>query len=160
MKNISLDNKESGQVVTFKMGKEIYGIDIFKVKEVLSMMDVTAIPNAPDFVKGVVQVRERVIPIIDLRKRLGLEKASGAKSRIVILDLERPIGFVVDEIDKVVNLKQAQIEAVPDAVVGDVESSCIGNLAKCDDRLVILLSPEKILSGSQMKALDGLGKDN
>ena len=153
MDNGLIENKEEGQLVTFLLGRETYGIDIFKIQEVLHFQKITSIPSAPGFVEGVIEVRERVIPVVDLKKRLGVKKAEQAKQRIVILDLDEPLGVIVDDISKVLMLKAEDYEALPEAVVGDREKACISRLAKTDEGLVIIVSPERILSRGEIETL-------
>ncbi len=153
MDNGLIENKEEGQLVTFLLGRETYGIDIFKIQEVLHFQKITSIPSAPGFVEGVIEVRERVIPVVDLKKRLGVKKAEQAKQRIVILDLDEPLGVIVDDISKVLMLEAEDYEVLPEAVVGDREKACISRLAKTDEGLVIIVSPERILSRGEIETL-------
>jgi len=154
MDNGLIENKEEGQLVTFLLGRETYGIDIFKIQEVLHFQKITSIPSAPGFVEGVIEVRERVIPVVDLKKRLGVGKGEETKRRIVILDLdEQSLGVIVDDISKVLMLEAEDYEALPEAVVGDREKACISRLAKTDEGLVIIVSPERILSRGEIETL-------
>jgi len=153
MDNGLIENKEEGQLVTFLLGRETYGIDIFKIQEVLHFQKITSIPSAPGFVEGVIEVRERVIPVVDLKKRLGVGKGEETKRRIVILDLDEPLGVIVDDISKVLMLEAEDYEALPEAVVGDREKACISRLAKTDEGLVIIVSPERILSRGEIETL-------
>ena len=153
MDNGLIENKEEGQLVTFLLGRETYGIDIFKIQEVLHFQKITSIPSAPGFVEGVIEVRERVIPVVDLKKRLGVKKAEQAKQRIVILDLDEPLGVIVDDVSKVLILEAEDYEVLPEAVVGDRERACISRLAKTDEGLVIIVSPERILSRGEIETL-------
>jgi len=147
------------QLVTFKLGAEIYGIDIFKIQEVLNLKKITAIPNAPEFVEGVIDIRDRVIPIVDLKKRLNVSTEENGKRRIVVLDLERPFGVIVDDISKVLHLEASQYEVLPETVVGDHDRNCISRLAKSNDELIIVISPERILSRRESETLREFQKE-
>lgn len=152
---------EKGQLVTFRLGRETYGIEIFKIQEVLHFREVTVIPNAPQFVEGVIELRDRVIPIVDLKKRLGVGENGEAKRRIVILDFdERPLGIIVDDISQVLLLEASQYEALPEPVVGDRTSNCIARLAKADDELIIVISPERILTRHEREILKDFEENN
>lgn len=149
--------KKKNQLVTFRLGLGEYGIAISKIQEVLNFREVTALPNAPDFIEGVIRVRERVIPIVDLRKRLGIEEKQRKKDRIVVLDLEQPLGMIVTDISRVLNLEDSDYEDLPEAVAGDPEKNCISQLAKVEQDLVIVISPERILSAQDQEKLKEMG---
>lgn len=163
MANPAHENGDINQLVTFRLGKELYGVDIFKVKEVLHYREVTVIPNAPEFVDGVIDLRGKVIPIVDFKKRLGVNGEGTGKKRIVILDLARPLGLIVDDISKVLLLEQSDYESLPETAIDEHEKDCILKLAKTDDgNLIIVISPEKILTHSEKAALgdlEGIGKE-
>ncbi len=154
MKRKVAAKKKRRQLVTFQVSRETYGIDIFKIQEVLHFQKITTIPNAPEFVEGVIQVRNQVIPVVDLKKRLGLTEHGASRKRIVILELgERPLGVIVDDVSKVLLLGESDYEPLPEAVVGNQDRACISRLAKTDDGLVIVIAPERILSKSELAVL-------
>ncbi len=160
METQMIEKNERGQLVTFRLGGETYGIEIFKIQEVLHLKKITAIPNAPEFIEGVIDIRDRVIPIVDLKKRLNVSSEENGKRRIVVLDLERPFGVIVDDISKVLMLDASQYEALPDAVVDDHDEGCITRLAKADDELIIIISPERILTRHEKDALEEFEENN
>jgi len=153
MENQILKSGDRSQLVTFLLGEEVYGIDIFKIQEVLHYQEVTSVPHAPEFVKGVIRVRDEVIPVVDLRERLGIEADGKTKKRIVILDLDRPLGVVVDDISRVLLMRESNFEPLPDAVISDRDQACISRVAKTEDELVIVISPERILSRREKEEL-------
>lgn len=154
MKSENIETGDTSQLVTFILGKETYGIDIFKVQEVLHFQGVTAIPNSPDFVEGVINLRDKVIPVVDLKKRLGVSRESGSKQRIVVLDLDdHSLGVIVDDISKVLTIGTNLYESLPDTVIGDRDKACIARLAKTEDGLVIIITPERILTNIEMNRL-------
>ncbi len=145
----------AGQLVTFRVGREYYGIDILRIREVINHRNITRIPNAPRFVEGVLELRGQVIPIIDLKKRLNLDY-SGQKTRdrIVILDLREPLGIIVDDISRILRLPGSSYEPVPDALVSTGVSGAIESLAKTDDgHLILVLDPGRLLSVTEQAAL-------
>ncbi len=159
MDDLMKNNSQKGQLVTFLLGQETYGIDIFKIQEVLHYRDVTTIPNAPTFVEGVIQVRDRLIPVVDLKAKLGIDDTGQSKKRILILDLGRQyLGVVVDDISKVLMLSDSCYEDLPDAVIKDPERECVTSVAKVDDQLVIIIYPERILTSGQMQALQDINQ--
>jgi purine-binding chemotaxis protein CheW len=149
--------KDEEQLVTFKLGKETFGIDIFKIKEVLHFHDVTRVPNAPEFVEGVIELRDQVIPVVDLKKRLGLGGVGNGRRRIVILDLpDRPLGIIVDDISKVLHIVLSRFESLPEALVDHGGEGPVSELAKSESDLIIVLKPEKILNRSEREAIVNL----
>lgn len=141
------DSSEVLQLVSFKVGEEEFGVDILKVQEINKMTQITRVPNAPIFVEGVINLRGRVIPIVDLRKRLGLpEKEQDKNTRIVVVEIHnKTIGFIVDAVSEVLRISKDITEKPPELVAG-IEADYITAVAKLEDRLLILLDLEKILS--------------
>jgi len=156
MKSNSTTGKGDRRIVTFRLGKEIYGVDIFKVQEVIHNRQVVSIPNSPPFVEGIIQVRERIIPVVDLKKRLSINHdGRGEKKRILILELEeRALGVIVDDISRVMSLDEEMIESLPESVIDDRNTNCIKKLAKSRAGLIIVLSPEHILSTKELEQLE------
>lgn len=145
------------QLVSFKIGNEEFGVDILRVQEINRMMEITKVPNAPDFVDGVVNLRGRIIPVVDLRTRLGMPRAEhDSKTRIVVVDLDgKTVGFIVDEVSEVLRIPKNITEPPPDMVAG-IEADYITAVGKLEDRLLILLELERILSTDETAQLDGV----
>jgi purine-binding chemotaxis protein CheW len=135
-------------LVSFKIGAEEFGVDILKVQEINKMTQITKVPNAPDFVEGVINLRGRVIPIIDLRTRLGLEKIDHTKdTRIIVVELDgKTVGFIVDAVNEVLRIPANITEKPPELVAG-IDADYITAVGKLEDRLLILLDLNKILKG-------------
>ena len=133
------------QLVTFKLGNEEFGIDIIKVQEINKMINVTSIPNSPPYIKGVVNLRGNVVPVVDLRTRLALpNKEYDKDTRIIVVELEeRTIGFIVDEVCEVLRISKEITEAPPE-MVGGIDSEFVTAVGKLDDRLLILLDLKKL----------------
>jgi len=142
------------QLVSFKIGGEEFGIDILKVQEINRMMQITKVPNAPFFVEGVVNLRGRIIPVVNLRTRLNMEKINeDNRTRIIVVDLTGiTIGFVVDEVNEVLRIPKSITEPPP-AMVAGIDSDYITAVGKLEDRLLILLDLEKVFSVEETKAL-------
>lgn len=156
----SKQKSESGellQLVSFKIGNEEFGVDILKVQEINKMVEITKIPNSPPFVEGVINLRGKIIPIIDLRTRLGLDKIEQTKdTRIIVVEVEnRILGFIVDSVSEVLRIPAGITEAPPEIVSG-IDSEFIKSVGKLEDRLLILIDLNKILSASETKQLSNI----
>ncbi|MEK7775215.1 MAG: chemotaxis protein CheW [Candidatus Zixiibacteriota bacterium] len=146
------DDKRSGmsddllQLVSFNIGSEEFGVDILKVQEINRMVEITKVPQAPHYVEGVINLRGKVIPIVDLRKRFNLDvKEYDKNTRIVVVDIGGNImGMVVDSVSEVLRLPSSTIEPAPEIATG-VNSEYIRGVAKLDDRLLIFLDLSKVI---------------
>ncbi len=142
------------QLVTFSIGEEEFGVDILKVQEIIRTMEITKVPRAPQFVEGVINLRGKVIPIIDLRRRFGLTTRSHDKhTRIIVIELSNMIvGFVVDSVSEVLRIPASTVEPPPPVVSG-LESEYISGVGKLEDRLLIMLDLNRLLSGEEQAKL-------
>lgn len=154
------ESSELLQLVSFKIGNEEFGVDILKVQEINRMMQITKVPNAPEFVDGVINLRGRIIPIIDLRIRLGMVKREHDKStRIVVVELDgKTVGFIVDEVSEVLRIPMSITEPPPPMVAG-INADYITAVGKLEDRLLILLDMEKVLSEKEKAELEKTAKE-
>jgi purine-binding chemotaxis protein CheW len=145
------------QLVTFSTGDEEFGVDILKVQEIILPMAITKVPKAPEFVEGVINLRGKVIPVIDLRRRFGLKsKAQDKYTRIIVIEINQMIvGFVVDSISEVLRIPANTVEPPPPVVAG-LESEYISGVGKLEDRLLILLDLDRLLSREDVEALSQL----
>lgn len=150
VENSTIVTEELLQLVSFKVGEAEFGVDILRVQEINKMMELTTVPNTPSFVEGVVNLRGRIIPVINLRSRLGLDVMEyDSETRIIVVDLyDKTIGFIVDEVKEVLRIPKSITEQPPDIVSG-VNSEYITAIGKLEDRLLILLDLSKILSNSE-----------
>ncbi len=149
------------QLVGFIIGKEYFGVDILMVQEIIRSTPITAVPNSPDFIEGVINLRGSIIPVIDLRKRLNLfSKHAHANKEdiwIVILDVEgRVTGFIVDKVTEVLKIQEGSIEPPPEIVVAGLKSQYIRGVCKIDKKLLILLDFNRILMLDEIKKLRDL----
>lgn len=142
------------QLVTFSIGEEEFGVDILKVQEIIRMMDITKVPKAPEFVEGVINLRGKVIPIIDLRKRFGLAARDRDKhTRIIVIEInDMIVGFIVDAVSEVLRIPANTVEPPPPVVAG-LESEYISGVGKLEDRLLILLDLDRLLSNDEVDVL-------
>ena len=145
------------QLVTFRLGKEEFGLYIEDVREINRLTGVTAVPNSPSFVEGIMNLRGNVIPAIDLRKRFNLEIAKhGEATRVIIVDiLDKTTGLIVDSVSEVIRISRKLIEPPPEIISSKIETEFIdgiANLAK-QGRFIIILNVDKILSGEEQQQL-------
>ncbi len=152
---MTLDTLESEkQLVVFDLADEGYGVDIGSVREIIRMQEITKVPSAPDFVEGVINLRGRVIPVIDLRKRFGFEVTEMTKdTRIVVVDIGgQDIGVVVDAVTEVLRLSADKVEPAS-SVITTVDSEYLLGIAKLEERLIILLDLQQALSAMEKRSM-------
>ncbi len=158
---VSAEKSSSGvsmnaqEFLTFVLGDESYGIDILKVQEIRGYDAVTKIANTPDFIKGVVNLRGLIVPIVDLRIKFGLGKVVYDEFTVVIiLNLGgRVVGIVVDGVSDVMNLNDNQIRTVPD-IVASIDTKYITGLATVDEKMFILVDIEQLMNSQEMALVD------
>jgi purine-binding chemotaxis protein CheW len=147
---ISLGAEREGKYLTFSVAGEEYGIGIRKVKEIIGMMAVTGIPQAPSYMKGVINLRGKVIPVVDLRLKFSLEEtAYTVKTCIIVVEVARadtrlPIGIIVDSVSEVLNIKGGDVEPTPDFGVS-MDTGYILGMAKSGSGVKILLDIDRVL---------------
>jgi len=146
-----LDAGGSNQCLTFKLADEEYGVDIMKVQEIRSWEPATSIPNTPDFIIGVINLRGNIVPVIDLRKRFSLDKAEyGASTVIVVVKVEhqgdeRTMGLVVDAVSEVYNISEEMMRETPE-LGSAINIEFVKGLATVDDKMIIMLDADLIVS--------------
>jgi purine-binding chemotaxis protein CheW len=151
--------RDQMQLVGFKIGKETFGVDILMVQEIIRSAVITAVPNSPEFIEGVINLRGSIIPVIDLRKRLNLrqkkeKREESAAIWILIINVEdRVTGFIVDSVTKVLKIQTSSIELPPDIVVAGLKSQYIQGVCEIDTGLLILLDFSRILQVKEIKKL-------
>jgi purine-binding chemotaxis protein CheW len=147
------------QLVAFFLANEEYGVTITQIQEVIRKPNITHIPGMPDFIEGVINLRGKVIPIIDLRKRFGLEQMQESdKTRIIVANTsDQTIGLIVDGVSEVIHLPEDQIDPIP-PTIASIDAEYLSGVGKMDRRLVILLNVEKLLSELEKVAIEHLGK--
>ena len=154
----SIDNevvaKEEIKMLTFSLDKVFYGVNVNQVREVKNFESAIPVPYAPHYVKGVTNLRGEVIPVIDLRKRIGLsdKKEKADTSIMMIVQDKHPIGVIVDSVIEVLTLQKKDIEVSPENLIGDRSDGVIG-IAKHDKDLIVLLDVIKILSNDNLDSM-------
>lgn len=133
-------------LVTFKLGKEEYGIDINSVQEIIRATDITPVPGAPSHVRGVINLRGKIIPVVDLRTRFNLAAVDASdEQRIVVVELgEKRLGMLVDRVSQVIKLSSEIIEAIPEEATS-IDANYIRGVGKLDSRLIIILDLNRSL---------------
>ena len=147
-------SSEPRQLVSFHLGEEEYAVDILCVQEIIRAGRITPVPNAPHFVEGVLNLRGKVIPVIHLRRRLGLPETEHTKqSRIVVVDLSpHTLGFMVDAVSEVIRVTPDRIDPAPAGPLGPADSYVLG-VARLDGRLVMILDLARLLSAGETDML-------
>ena len=150
-------NRE-GKYLTFSMADEEYGIGILKVKEIIGMMAITMVPQTPSYVKGVINLRGKIIPVVSLRLKFGLEEIDYTdRTCIIVVEVKTGagsvlMGIVVDEVSEVLNIRSVEIEDTP--VFGNsLKTDFILGMAKTGNRVKILLDIDKVISGQEMETV-------
>ncbi len=149
---------KTGKYLTFTLADEEYGIGILKVKEIIGMMAITSVPRTPDFVKGVINLRGKVIPVIDLRLKFGMAPIPYTDRTCIIVveidfdDMTIQIGIVVDAVSEVLNIKEEEIENAP-SFGTSLNTDYILGMAKIDKGVKILLDIDRVLSAKEIQLL-------
>lgn len=148
------------QFVSFVVAGEEFGINILKVQEIIRPVDITRVPHAPEFVEGVINLRGRILPVIDLRTRFGFpERTQDDETRIVVVEIgNQTVGFMTDAVQEVLRVDVTSIEPAPELAVG-IDAHYLRGVAKLEERLLILLDLEGILSTDEAEALEDLDED-
>jgi purine-binding chemotaxis protein CheW len=140
-----------GKYLTFVLDQEEYGLEILKVREIIGMMDITTVPQTPDFVKGVVNLRGKVIPVVDLRLKFGMNEVEATQETcIIVVEVGGvQMGIVVDTVSEVLDIEESAIEDPP-RFGTQVDTAFIRGMGKVDKRVKILLDIEKVLSSEEL----------
>ena len=148
----------SGEYLTFRLGEEEYGIDILKVQEIRSYEPPTRIANAPDFIKGVVNLRGVIVPIVDLRLKLGCPTVeyNGFTVVIVLNVRNRVVGAVVDSVSDVLELSRDAIRPAPELNAAAVDTSFITGIGAVNDRMLILMDIEGLMASDEMGLINSI----
>ena len=137
------------QIVGFRVGRETYGVPITGVHEIVRVPEITAVPDAPDYLEGVINLRGKIVSIIDLRKRFGEAAQSSNKNRILVAEVNgKLLGLVVDSASEVLRIACSQIEAPP-ALVQEGRLNCVTGVGKLQGRLIILIDLARLLPSAE-----------
>ena len=151
----------AGKYLTFKLGAEEYGLEILKVQEIIKMMEITKVPRTPDFVQGVINLRGKVISVVDLRLKFGLEpKDTTDKTCVIVVQIRAAsstliTGITVDEVSEVLDITPDQIEPAPEFGAA-VDTAFILGMGKIAKKVVMLLDVDKVLCSDELAGLASL----
>ncbi|MDL2226109.1 chemotaxis protein CheW [Deltaproteobacteria bacterium OttesenSCG-928-M10] len=151
-------SENEGKYLTFQLAEEGYGIGILKVREIIGMLPVTPVPQTPMFLKGVINLRGQVIPVVDLRLKFGLmEEEYTERTSIIVVEVKGvsnniPIGIVVDTVSEVINIQAQEIEPAP-TFGASINTGFILGMAKTEGGVKILLNIDQVLSAEELGAL-------
>jgi len=146
------------QLAVFKLAGQPYAIDIMKIKQIIRPLKVSPLPQAPDFLEGVINLRGVVIPVIDMRKRFGMEdRESGSDEKVIIASVEkRIVGCVVDDVTEVIPVSQKEIQPPPRAMRG-IQSDYLYGVCRYEDDILMILNLDEILTAEEKSELKQLG---
>ena len=153
-----------GKYLTFELANEEYGIGILKVKEIIGMMPVTSVPQTPEFLKGVINLRGKVIPVVDLRLKFGMEEMDYTeRTCIIVVEIERGnsfilIGIIVDSVSEVLNIKNEEIEAAP-TLGAKANTDYILGIAKMEGGVKVLLDIDRVLGQQELEMLGSVRQE-
>lgn len=151
-----------GKYLTFNLGKEEYGVGILKVREIIGLMEITAVPHTPDYIKGVINLRGRVIPVLELRTKFGMGRQEyNERTCIIVVEVHGPaetvqVGMLVDSVSEVLNIPGEDIEPPPAFGTGEVDSANILGMGKVKGQVKILLDVDRVISEGELKQLSGM----
>lgn len=160
------EQRSAGKYLTFALGEELYGLQILKVQEIIGMMKVTAVPRTPDFVRGVINLRGRVIAVVELRTKFAMAPAEDTERTCIIVvevsgaDASQAVtmGIIVDEVSEVLEVSANQIEPPP-CFGANVDTDFILGLGKVGEKVVILLDADRVLAAGELAAVGQMGEE-
>lgn len=155
----SISDSKAGellQLVSFSVGEEEFGLDILRVQEIIRTQKITRVPHLPEYIDGVINLRGKVIPVIGLRKKLGLDCIEiDKKTRIVVVDVHgQTLGFVVDSVSEVLRIHSDTVEPTPR--LGKTDRDYILGVGKLDSRLLLLLDLEQLMTDAELVGVQGI----
>ena len=161
--NSEKDTRDRGarmsKYLTFNLEEEVYGLEILRVREIIGLMDITKVPRMPEFVRGVINLRGKVIPVVDLRLKFGMPSTEDTKETcIIVVDLDDILmGIVVDRVSEVLDIDEQDIDEAPEFGVS-VSTEFILGMGKARDKVILLLDIGKVLTTSEVAILAKQGK--
>ena len=145
------------QLVVFKLGDEEFGVDIMQVREIIKKENITVVPNAPDFVRGVINLRGQITTIIDLKRKLGIssqESIDSRQERIIVVETgNNVVGMAVDAVTEVTYLSDKDIEEVPPIIKENMQTKYLRGVGKLPDRLLILIDLKEVLNDNEREII-------
>lgn len=155
MTQLATATKRAGKYLTFVLAGEDYGLEILKVREIMGILDITTVPHTPDYVKGVVNIRGKVIPIVDLRLKFGIPETEYTEQTCIIVVYvgQVEVGIIVDRVSEVMDIKEEDIEDSPEFGDG-VDTHTILGMSKAGGKVTILLDISKVLGNGEVTSLE------
>ena len=156
--SIAVTGELAGKYLTFKLDEEVYGLEILKVQEIIGLMNITSVPRTPEFVRGVINLRGKVIPVIDLRQKFSMEKIDDTeRTCIIVVQVSRngsgvTMGLIVDEVSEVLDVEAGQIEPAP-SFGASVETAFILGMGKINESVLMMLDVDKVLSPGEVSII-------
>ncbi|PWB56805.1 MAG: chemotaxis protein CheW [Candidatus Methanoperedenaceae archaeon] len=152
---------EELQLVVFNIGTEEFGVEIMNVQEIIRMTNITKIPQASGYVKGIINLRGKIIVVINLNVIMGMEsKEQNENTRIIVADIgEAVMGFVVDSVSEVIRLPENSVEPAPAVIANKIGTEYVRGVGKMEDRLLILLDLDKILSANELHNINSIASE-
>lgn len=146
------------QLVVFNTGKEDFGIEIMNVQEIIRMTNITKIPQSPSYIRGIINLRGKIIVVINLNVVMGMESSEhDENTRIIVTSInDTVVGFVVDSVSEVLRLPSSSVEAAPELVSTKIDSSYLKGVGKLDNRLLLLLDMGRVLSKDEMSQIPAI----
>lgn len=154
----AVSNKQAGKYLTVVLDNEAYGLNVLKIREIIRMQKITPVPQMPAFVKGVINLRGRVIPIVDLRVKFGLKAEFAERTCIVVVQVKLAndqmvqMGLIVDSVEEVVNLTAQEIEPVPE-FGARIDTTYLLGMAKIKDQVKTLLDIDRVVAPETMQSI-------
>ena len=148
------EDTQTGRFLTFLLGKEMYGIEIRYVTEIIGNQEITQVPEMPDHIKGIINLRGKIIPVMDVRLRFGKEpKEYDDRTCVIVVDFSSiSVGLIVDSVSEVLTIPPENVDEVP-ALNGGARSSFVKNIGKLENGVVLLLDCAKLLSAEEINAV-------
>ncbi len=155
---VSSEIMKLNKYLTFALGDEDYGLEILTVREIMGLLEITSVPRMPEFVKGVINLRGKVIPVIDLRLKFGLDEIEATKETcIIVVDLtDMLMGIIVDRVSEVMDINDDMIEETPQFGVS-VNTEFIKGIGKTKEKVIMILDIRKVLTGEELKTIATTG---
>jgi len=156
MSNSPTECERAGKYLTFVLAEEDYGLEILKVREIMGVLDITTVPHTPHYVKGVVNIRGKVIPIVDLRLKFDMPEAEYTDETCIIVVYvgQVEVGIIVDCVSEVMDIAEGDIEDAPE-FGADVDTKTILGMSKADGKVTILLDINRVLNGQEVADVTG-----
>ncbi|MDK2834299.1 MAG: purine-binding chemotaxis protein CheW [Methanolobus sp.] len=162
MADMSFEGKSNAadllQLVVFELGGEEFGVEIMNVQEIIRMPEMTQIPHSPDFVEGVINLRGRIIVVVNLSKRFNLQsRVADENSRIIVVEIGKTVvGMIVDSVNEVLRIPKSSVEPAPELVMSKVSKNYLKGVGKIDKRLLILLDLARVLTVEEVAEISNL----